>query len=112
MACRNARLLVNSFAYLLFSDPRSNMKFLAILFSILCLIGCDSHLYQRQYKPSTPAIDIINSKIINVYLDKDFSAKEVEVIERVVEEWNYVLNSQVSIIIVPGVFDHTDKEQI
>lgn len=89
------------------------MKYLMVLFSVLCLLcGCTSTTSYFHYHSVPQLVNNTHYKVIPVYVDQSFTKEEVATINKVVDEWNKVLNGQMRVAIASGTFDHTNESQV
>lgn len=87
------------------------MKILALLFSLITIVGCSTTLPQPMYsyRSVAPTEHYLEVKTVSLYIDKDFTPVERKAFDQAIKDWNYAMNGYVKIQIVSDKLDHDDK---
>jgi len=89
-------------------------KLFSLLLVLALMAGCggvfSGGLYG--YRSVAPEANNQHFQVKPVFIDKTFNADELATINKVVQEWNFVLNGYLVYKIEPDAFDHTDAKAL
>lgn len=86
-------------------------RFFAFLWMLVLVFSCAGDYGKYHYVKFTPAVTVPEHEV-SIWVDKTFSAGDLESLDAAIFEWNFVLNGHVKLNIVSRDFDMEPSEII